>query len=125
MSTPEERTKILNMIAEGKITAQEGAQLLEALNARDNRTRAHAAATSGDNASTLRVRVSDVTSGKTRVNINIPLSLINVAMRVGTRFAPDLEGIELDEVMTAINSGMRGKIMDVTDGDEHVEIFAE
>ena len=123
MSTPEERTKILNMIAEGKITAQEGAQLLEALNARDNRARANTA--TGDSANTLRVRVSDVTTGKTRVNINIPLSLIDVAMRVGTRFAPDLEGIELEEVMNAINSGMRGKIMDVTDGDEHVEIFAE
>ena len=31
MSTSEERLKILNMIAEGKISAEEGAQLLKAL----------------------------------------------------------------------------------------------
>ena len=38
-----------------------------------------------------------------------------------------MEGVNLEEMMTAIKSGASGKVMDVTDEEsgEHVEIYIE
>jgi hypothetical protein len=126
MSTAEERLKILNMIAEGKITAEEGAQLLNALRSAERRS-GGSSAMEGGTPRFLRVRVTDNITGRTKANINIPVSLLHVAVRIGARFAPDLEGMDFNEVLEIINQGGRGKIIDVSDdeGTERVEIFAE
>jgi len=125
MSTAEERKKILTMIAEGKITAQEGAQLLKALGASGEK-RGTPQELSGE-PRFLRLRITNMESGKVKANINLPMTLVSVGLRMGARFAPDLDGVDFDEVMEAINSGMRGKILDVEDdeGSERVEIFVE
>lgn len=126
MSTADERLKILNMIAEGKITAEEGAQLLNALRGAEKRANTTAAVEPGS-PRFLRVRVTDSRTGRVKANINIPVTLLHVAVRIGARFAPDLEGMDFTEVMEIINQGGRGKLIDVTDEDdsERVEIFAE
>ncbi|HOA23681.1 MAG TPA: hypothetical protein PK801_12695 [Aggregatilineales bacterium] len=125
MSTTEERIKILNMIAEGKISAEEGAQLLKAL--QNASSKAQATARAADEPRYLRVRVTSIGTGQVKANINIPMSLINVGLRMGARFAPDLEGLDFEEVMEAIRHGQRGKIIDVEDEEdgERVEIFVE
>jgi hypothetical protein len=55
------------------------------------------------------------------------MGLVNVGLKMGARFAPELEGAQLDTVMEAIRSGQQGKIMDITDDEdgERVEIFVE
>jgi len=125
MSNVEERLKILNMVSEGKITAQEGAQLLNAL--RSSERRGSAASAEAGGARYLRVRVSDSRSGKVKVNINIPVSLLHVAVRIGAKFAPEMEGLDFAELMDLISQGVRGKVVDITDEEdnERVEIFAE
>ncbi len=127
MSTAEERLKILNMVSEGKISAEEGAQLLKALQNAASKPQSSSAASVGGEPHFLRVRVTSIDSGRVRANINIPMSLLNVGLRMGARFAPDLEGVDFEEVMDAINSGMRGKVIDVEDTEENerVEIFVE
>lgn len=128
MASSEERVKILNMIAEGKISAEEGAQLLKALQSASPRPAGvGAAASTVAEPRYLRVRVTNIDSGQVKANINIPMSLINVGLRMGARFAPDLEGVEFEEVMEAIRHGQRGKIIDVEDEEdgERVEIFVE
>ena len=125
MTTVEERMQILKMIEEGKITAEEGAKLLAALAAGGKaEAKREAAATS---AKQFRVRVTDLASGRNKVNINIPMSLVNVGIKMGARFAPDIEGINIDQVMAAIKSGSQGKIVDVVDDEdgERVEIYVE
>lgn len=126
MSTEEERMKILNMIAEGKITAEEGAQLLSALQNVGRKGGATPPSPGGE-ARYLRIRVTNLTTGRERASVNIPINLVSVAMRMGARFAPDMEDISYEEVMDAISQGMRGKIVDVTEDEsgEHVEIFVE
>jgi hypothetical protein len=125
MSTAEERLKILNMVAEGKISAEEGTQLLNAL--RGTERRPQGASMEPGAPRFLRVRVTDSRTGRTKANINIPVSLLHVAVRIGAKFAPDLEGMDFSEIVEIINQGGRGKIVDVTDeeGVERVEIFAE
>ncbi len=133
MTSTEERMQILKMIQEGKITADEGAKLLEALNVSAKSERRPPAPPPppgmpgvGD-ARWFRVRVTDLRSGKNKVNVNIPMGLVNVGLKMGARFAPNMEGVNMEEMMTAIKSGASGKIMDVTaeDSGEHVEIYIE
>jgi len=123
VTTSEERIKILKMVEEGKLTPDEAARLLSTLGKSERRRVAAADVESR----WLRVRVTDLASGKPKVNVNIPMRLVNVGLRVGARFIPDMEGVELGDLSQAIKEGMTGKIIDVVDEEdnERVEIFAE
>jgi hypothetical protein len=85
------------------------------------------AAPSGADARWFRVRVTDTESGKNKVNINIPMGLVNVGMKMGARFVPENSDINLEELFEQIRSGAHGKIIEVIDDEsgEHVEIFIE
>jgi hypothetical protein len=123
MATIEERLKILKMIEEGKLSAEEGAKLLSAL-ASANRP---LGGLSASGAKWLRVRVTDTATGRSKATVQIPLALMDAGMKIGAHFAPEVEGVNMDQLMEALRSGMTGKIIDVTDDEdgEHVEIFVE
>ena len=128
MATVEERMKVLKMIEEGRISAEDGAKLLAALS--DSRKTASAGAmglSSGSEARWFRVRVTDLATGKTKVNVNIPMGLVNVGIKMGARFAPGLETEQMEALAEALRTGAIGKIVDVSDEEsgEHVEIFVE
>ena len=120
--TTQDRLKILKMIEEGQISAAEGAKLLVALNKSDQKT-----SPASGQPKWLRVRVVDLTSGRNRVNVNIPMSLVNVGMKMGARFVPDVDQGDMNSIRQAIKEGVRGKILDVEDPEdgEHVEIFID
>ncbi|MEJ2010630.1 MAG: hypothetical protein P8X64_00215 [Anaerolineales bacterium] len=123
MST-EERMKILKMIEEGKISAEEGTRLLGALSKQKQRREGSAE----DSPRWLRVRVLDLVSGKESVRVNLPISLVNVGMKMGARFIPDAEQeTVMEDLAQALNQGMTGKIVDIIDEEEgqRVEIFVE
>jgi hypothetical protein len=122
MATAEERMKILKMIEEGKLSAEEGARLLAALSS-GSRT----GSVSGSGAKWLRVRVTDVNTGRSKATVQIPLSLIDAGMKIGAHFAPEIDGVNMDQLMEALRTGLTGKIIDVVDDEdgEHVEIFVE
>ena len=122
MANSEERMKILKMIEEGKLSAEEGAKLLAAIGSGG---RPGGLAASG--AKWLRVRVTDVNSGRSKATVQIPISLLDAGMKIGAHFAPEIDGVNMDQLMEALRTGMTGKIIDVTDDvdGEHVEIFVE
>jgi hypothetical protein len=131
MTTSEERMRILQMIQEGKITAEEGAKLLEALG-KNKRPPVppmppRPPYPPGRDARLLRVRITDLKTGKTKVNVNIPMGLVNVGIRLGARFMPTSADVDFDEIMTAIDEGASGKVVDVEDVEsgEHVEVWIE
>ena len=131
MATVEERMQILKMVEEGKISAEEGAKLLAAL--AESRKPPGGGPFSGPfsggagEARWFRVRVTDLATGKIKANVNIPVGLVNVGIKMGARFAPGLESEQMEVIAEALKSGAAGKIMDVTDEEdgEHVEIFVE
>ncbi|MEK7328174.1 MAG: hypothetical protein AAB217_23265 [Chloroflexota bacterium] len=128
MATIEERMKILKMIEEGKINAEEGAKLLAALaDSRRTPPPVSAASLTGGSARWLRIRVTDSVTGKTKVNVNLPMGLVDVGLKIGARFAPEIDAEQMDAINQALKSGLSGKIIDVTDEEdgEHVEIFVE
>jgi len=123
MATTEERMKILKMIEEGKVSAEEGAKLLAALASAKSST----GSLSASGAKWLRVRVTEVNSGRSKATVQIPISLMEAGMKIGAHFAPEIDGVNMDQLMEALRSGVMGKIIDVTDDEdgEHVEIFVE
>lgn len=125
MSSAEERLKILNMIAESRISPEEGVKLLNAL--RESSPRRPADGQAQGKARQLRVRITSLDTGKVKVDINLPISLIDVGVRMGARFAPELEGLDYEEIMEAIQRGVRGKVIDLEDedGGERVEVFVD
>lgn len=123
MAKPKERVKILSMIEEGKITAEEGARLLTAL----SRSKENKSSIPRTEARWLRVRVSDMDTGKVTVNVNLPIGLVDVGLRMGARFVPDMEGMEIEELAEALRQGLTGKIVDVVDEEDgnRVEVYVE
>jgi hypothetical protein len=128
MASSEERMKILKMIEEGKLSAEEGTKLLSALS-EQRRPPVPARGMPGmpGGPRWLRIRVTDVRTGRSKASVQIPLALVDAGMKIGAHFAPEVEGVNMSNVMEALRSGVTGKIIDVTDEEdgEHVEIYVE
>ena len=119
------------MVQEGKISAAEGARLIEALDDLSEpsppSTPSTTGVSTGKKPKYLRVMITDTDTGKARVNVRLPVSLINSGMRMGARFAPEIEGLELEDLNAWLNSGEVGQIVDIFDEEdgEHIEVFLE
>jgi hypothetical protein len=126
MTTAEERMRILKMIDEGKISAEEGAKLLSALGESRKANLPMPPRMQGA-ARWLRVRVTDIATGRSKATVQIPISLMEAGMKIGAQFAAEVNGVDISEILKAVRSGMTGKIVDVIDEEdgEHVEIFVE
>ena len=134
MANPEERLKILQLLQEGKITADQAARLLEALETSTAQAKGAprppvppSPPSPAGGGRWLRVRVTDTDTGKTRVNVRLPLNLVASGIRMGMRFAPEIEGLDVNELMAFIQSGESGHLVDVYDDEdgEHVEVYIE
>ncbi len=132
MST-EERMRILEMIAEGQISAAEGSRLLDAADPQAATKVQKAPETAmptisrRSNGTVRRLRVKVIEDNGTRVNVNLPLSLMQVGLKIGGRFVSELNDLddEMAMLMEAIENDVVGKIVEVDDEDSHVEIYIE
>ena len=126
MSATEERLKVLQMLEDGKISPEEASSLLRALGRGQEGGAARGYGAPTENRF-LRIRVTDLASGTSKVNVTIPLGLVGVGLRIAERFAPDAQGIDMGELEETILSGAKGKIVEVMDAEdnERVEIYVE
>lgn len=133
MPTSEERLKILKMVQDGKINADEAMHLLEVLTQKDTADKTAPGQPTGsgsrepDAPQWMRVQITESTTGKTRVNVRLPVSLVTTGMKMGARFSPHVEGMDMEQLNSWIKQGGRGKVLDVYDDEEgdHVEVFLE
>ena len=129
MASSEERMKILKMIEDGKLSAEEGTKLLAALSEKrvPGPPRPPGPPGMPGGPRWLRIRVTDVRTGRSKASVQIPLALVDAGMKIGAHFAPEVGGVDMSNVMDAVRTGMTGKIIDVTDEEdgEHVEIYVE
>ena len=124
--------RVLRLVAEGRLTAEEAGPILDALGAADQlRAAAGASAAAlagaaeatsggGDNAKFARIEIRE--GGKRVVDLRIPVSLGRFALgRV-----PGLSIGQLSEIEQAVATGTRGPILDVEDADgDGVRIILE
>ncbi len=122
MARDEERLRILKMIEAGQITAEQGLELLKVLQEAETAPEA-----SAPPARWLRIRVTDVASGRPRAHISIPLSLADLGLRIGRRFIPGIPESHLQELLEHLRTGGAGKLVEVVDEEdgERVEITVE
>lgn len=115
-----ERDRILKMIEAGQVSAAEAGQLLDALGVEQravDRTRSRL----------VRVRVTDLHSGRQKANVTIPIGLVNVGLRLGARLAPQLGGSALEDLLRGVERGASGRLLEWQDLEEgeRVELFVE
>jgi hypothetical protein len=124
--------RVLRLVAEGRLTADEAGPILDALDGRAGSARGAtdgSGATGQDEATidsndrgpakTLRVEVTD--GGRTVINLRIPLSLGRAALNQ----VPGISDATSDRIREAIDAGIKGPIVDVDDGDDGVRISLE
>lgn len=125
MATTEERMKILQMIQDDKISAEDGAKLLAALTeSKKRRSKNINRSTEGHY---MRIRVTDMNSGKTKVSVNLPLSLVDAGLNIASSFMPDMKNNSMEDVSEAIRNGMTGLVVDYEDNEdgEHIQVHIE
>jgi hypothetical protein len=136
----EEGKQVLQLLAEGKIDVEQAYRLLRALGdveeGASRPPRAPFAATPpippmpptapGGRGRILRIRVTE--AGEQKVNVAIPLAIARVGkMKLASsglvRGHLGKFGIDLDELLRSVD--FPGKIVDIADDEDRVEIFVE
>ena len=118
----EEKMRILKMIESGKISAEDGIKLLEALEF-----------SQGDKITQpehsfdrmLNVKITDSQNGEVKVNLKVPLGIAHIIKSLIPE--PELQkleerGINIDMIFQNIDSGAIGKLLEVED-NEHKQII--
>lgn len=110
----EELETILRLVADGNLTPQEAAPIIEALT-RAERTEARGEApmpgAGAGSGRQLRIRVTE--RGRQVVNLHIPMGFVETALR----FVPGLAGDQAERIRDAVRGGAIGPILDVEDPD--------
>ncbi|PAV03806.1 hypothetical protein ASJ80_01625 [Methanobacterium bryantii] len=122
----EERIKILEMVEDGNIDASEAMELLSALERNSEEE-----IVPKKDVKWLKVRVSTM-ENESKVNVNIPLALVDVGLKLAKTYDPKLkesglDKIDIEEIMEAVKNGAEGKIVDVEDEENQtrVKVYVE
>ena len=121
----DDRLRILEMIANKTITAQEGAELLKAVDQADQTV----AIQPKKNAFKM-FKVKVLSSDGDKVNVQIPIEFAKVALRSGKGFMKmdQIENFDLDveQILEMVEKGVLGKIVDIESANgDLVEIIIE
>ncbi len=120
-ASTDERNRILHLVEAGKVTAEEAARLMDTLDSQQdpiNESRRKR---------TVRVRVTNLATNRQKATVTIPVSLVEVGLRLGTRLVPQIRGSALEDLLRASESGATGRLLDLQDLEEgeRIEIFVE
>jgi hypothetical protein len=141
----EQRRQILQMLAEGKITADEAEQLIDALEQEQPESPPGAAFSPNPRPKYLRVVVNSEDNfggdGPSRINIRIPLQLLRAGVRLASLIPPqalakvnaelDKSGIPIDltelkpQHIEELIDQLGEVIVDVDEPDTKVQVFCE
>jgi hypothetical protein len=128
MVTSEERLIVLKMIEEGKVSVEDGANLLSSLEGsaprRSLRPRPPAAPR---DLRMLRVMVNEGRSRKLKVNVVLPMVLVDAGLNIASNYIDEDTEEHAAALIEAIRSGTTGKVLDYVaeDDGEHVQVFIE
>lgn len=117
MASSAERMAILRMVETGKISAEEGARLLAALN-KGQEAESSPRSSVFESARQLHVRVTDLATNRQKVNVTVPAGLFKLIWR----WLPVSVQTDLEQVQVAINSGESGRLVEVVDQDSGVRV---
>ena len=138
--TGSEALEVLEMVKDGRVTPEQGAELLEALKSRPYAI----AAAGGDRPRFVRVRVNvrekDGEGDKVAVNANLPIAMADLALKMMEtakitkdgetiefgRYLKDLGGMDIATILQMVKDGAEGKLVDVNiDGEDGEQVQVE
>ncbi len=120
------RLRILDMIAEGKISAEEGARMLEAVS--DEKPAPPIQISIGPKRHQHRkliIRVIETESQHIVVNLRLPLSLISTAQKLGAKISANIEDENLEEILHNLREGKPGDSFRIEKETEIIELEIE
>lgn len=126
MTSSDERLRVLKLIEEGKISASEAVSMLDAASNPANET-GQRTAVANEPPRYIHVLVTDIDSGKARVNIRMPINLLNTGIKMGAHLPTEINALNTNQINDSIQRGITGQVLDVMDDDEgeRVQIFLE
>jgi len=133
-----EPLEILRMVQEGKVTPEQGAQLLEAL--KTSLSPSFEPRSAKPRFVRVRVDVDGSDSEKVAVNLNVPIALADVALKLaeGAKiqhgdktivlgdYVKQLSGLDFASLLQMVKDGAEGKLVDVNvQGDDGEKVRVE
>jgi hypothetical protein len=122
------RIEVLKMVEAGQLSAADAAAKL-AVAAKLTAPVRPVVAASGPTGRmrSLHVRVTNLDTGQHKVTVNLPMSLVQVGLSFGSRFAPELDGLDWQAIVDALNDETTGRLVEVEDLEkgERVEVYAD
>ena len=137
-----EQLEILRLVESHLMSADEAARILEALDRADQATRplvippgpnpppspmpAPSRQPAETRPSNIRIRITDLASNQSRVNLVLPYRLIDSGIKMVKRMAPE-QMLVLDgkDIRRSMEEGFWGPLLDITDDKQRVEIIVE
>lgn len=135
-----EALEVLEMVREGRVTPEQGAELLAALKAKPSML----PAVGGDKPRFVRVKVrvseGEGKADKVSVNVNLPVAMADLALKVLEqakitkegetiefgKYMKDLQGMDVATILQMVKDGAEGKLVDVdVDGDDGEKVKVE
>jgi len=137
-SMDKENLEILEMVREGRVSPEQGAELLAALKSRPSMV----AAAGGERPRFVRVRVhvQGDQEEKVAVNCNLPIAMADLALKMLEHakitkegetiefgdYLKDLQGLDVSAILQMVKEGAEGKLVDVqVDGDKGEKVSVE
>ena len=119
----EERNRILSMVEAGQVSADDAAQLFDAL------LEEPVEPTPRLQNRSLRIWITDMTTRSRRVNMTatLPVSVLRASLQALGNLMPQLRDGRAEEIVHALESGITGRVMDLQDLEDgkRIEIFIE
>jgi len=135
----QEALEILRMVQEGKVTPEQGAQLLEALKGPSSGV----PSVTGGRPRFVRVMVKVADEGKNEkvmVNANLPVALADLGLKMAQsakitkdgetivlgEYLKNLGGVDISTILQMVKEGAEGKLVDVSvDGNKGEKVRVE
>lgn len=132
------RLEILELLSNGKITAAEAADLLSDVGVPVEKAppppekapappSPPAAPGTDHEPNWFRVRVANLETGKNQVTVNIPIRMMKFGLKIGSRFSPEIENLDWNELTGMMQDMKSGMLVDVQDeeSNEHVQVYLD
>jgi DUF4097 and DUF4098 domain-containing protein YvlB len=128
------KAEIQASIEESKASAREAvkeahefAQKVREQKLETDETRKTFAETSSRGPRYFHLSVTDTHTGKSRVDVRMPVGVITAGVKLGAHFSPEIHGMDTNHLLEMISEGDTGKVMDIVDDDdcEHVVVTLE
>lgn len=127
----EEITRVLTMIQEGKIDADKGSELIQALQEKEETSNKSFEKTTSYLDKTLKIRV--VSAENDNVTVNLPIKLVKVVLMAGHSIAASIpqsekyvKDIDINLIIEAIENELDGQIVDIKSANgDSVSVFID